>query len=281
MAKELPYFKFHVSEWSDGDITLEDYEVQGFFISLCAYYWSNRCLVEHKKALKKFKDVKVELWETLTESEIVKIDKKGMLSISFLNEQWEERNGLCNQNAINAKKGWERRKSEAERKQSESNRNAAASNPQSESDAESMQYREEKKREEKKREEEINNLYNLYPSQTLRKGKKCSTRSKEKNLNKLKNLLSKKEHTFETLKTAIEAEVKSKNLVNGIPEYLKDFNTFLNNLPDIEYQEPVINENLITYRWHDEQHKRTIEKDKAERYFASMAEGGYKAIIIN
>ena len=46
MAKSLPYFKFFCSEWSDGDITLEDYQTQGLFINICAYYWSNECIVE-------------------------------------------------------------------------------------------------------------------------------------------------------------------------------------------------------------------------------------------
>ena len=55
MAKDLPYFKFFCSEWSDGDITLESYEAQGLFINICSYYWSNECDVNYKKLLKKFR----------------------------------------------------------------------------------------------------------------------------------------------------------------------------------------------------------------------------------
>ena len=33
MAKDLPYFKFFCSEWNDGDITLEDFNLQGLFIN--------------------------------------------------------------------------------------------------------------------------------------------------------------------------------------------------------------------------------------------------------
>ena len=55
MAKDLPYFKFFCSEWSDGDITLEDFETQGLFINICAYYWSNECIVSLDKVNKKFK----------------------------------------------------------------------------------------------------------------------------------------------------------------------------------------------------------------------------------
>ena len=43
MAKDLPYFKFFCSEWNDGDITLESYKIQGLFINVCSYYWSNEC----------------------------------------------------------------------------------------------------------------------------------------------------------------------------------------------------------------------------------------------
>jgi len=135
--------------------------------------------------------------------------------------------------------------------------------------------------EKEKGEEELNELYKLYPSQTFRDGIKSSTKSKEKNLKKLKTLLSKKEHSFDSLKLAIETEIKSKKVVNGIPEYLKNFGTFLNNLPDIEEQKPEVNTNIINYRWSDEQMQRTIEKDKAESYFANMAQGGYKAIILD
>ena len=55
MAKDLPYFKFFVSEWNDGDITLEDFQTQGLFVNLCAYYWSNECEITLTKAIKKFR----------------------------------------------------------------------------------------------------------------------------------------------------------------------------------------------------------------------------------
>ena len=90
MAKDLPYFKFFVSEWNDGDITLEDYEVQGLFINLCSYYWSNECEMTFNKAEKKFKDAPEDLWQTLLESNIIK-EVDGNLIISFLDEQQEER----------------------------------------------------------------------------------------------------------------------------------------------------------------------------------------------
>ena len=90
MAKDLPYFKFFCSEWNDGDIALEDYEVQGLFINLCSYYWSNECNLSFKKAEKKFKDAGEDLWQTLLDSNIIK-DVDNELVITFLDEQREDR----------------------------------------------------------------------------------------------------------------------------------------------------------------------------------------------
>ena len=89
MAKSLPYFKFFCSEWSDGDITLEDYQTQGLFINICAYYWSNECIVELSKLKKKFKGYE-SLIDEIIDSNLIKF-KDGFISISFLNEQQIER----------------------------------------------------------------------------------------------------------------------------------------------------------------------------------------------
>ena len=148
MAKDLPYFKFFCSEWNDGDITLEDYNVQGVFINVCSYYWSKECNLESKMLYKRFKDVKEAINTLITEGHIKDVD--GFIEINFLDEQLGERGKLSKQNSKNAKKRWAE-KAEAERLLCE--RNASASVSQCEEGTESMQYREEKKREEKKREE--------------------------------------------------------------------------------------------------------------------------------
>jgi hypothetical protein len=162
VAKELPYFKFYVSEWNDGDITLEDYEVQGLFINICSYYWSNECNLTLKKAEKKFRNAEPDLWQTLMSEQLIKVDEKGYLSVSFLDEQAQERDKLCSTNSVNAKKGWDKRR---ENKRNESESNATALKPQSESSTESMQYREEEKREEEKRREKEQN--ELTPTQKV------------------------------------------------------------------------------------------------------------------
>ena len=76
MAKDLPYFKFFVSEWNDGDITLEDYKTQGVFINVCSYYWSNECDITIEKLNKRFKNNLQEI-EILFSTDLIKKDELG------------------------------------------------------------------------------------------------------------------------------------------------------------------------------------------------------------
>lgn len=105
MSKELPYFKFFVNEWITGDITLEDYEVQGLFINICSYYWSKDCKITLTNVRKKFKSAKPEAFACLLSANIIKVDKKDFLSITFLNEQKVSRDKLGKKNSENGKKG--------------------------------------------------------------------------------------------------------------------------------------------------------------------------------
>ena len=89
MAKDLPYFKFFCSEWNDGDITLEDYKIQGVFINVCSYYWSKECNLETKLLYKRFKDVKEDIDLLISEGHIKVLD--GFIEINFLNEQATDR----------------------------------------------------------------------------------------------------------------------------------------------------------------------------------------------
>lgn len=138
MAKELPYFKFFVSEWTDGDITLEDYAVQGLFINICAYYWSKECRLTLTKVQKKFKDSDATALRTLINGSIIKVSDDDQITIKFLDEQFKERENLSSKNAENALKRWKKQENDA-----------TAERPHSERNAKSMQYREEKRREEK------------------------------------------------------------------------------------------------------------------------------------
>lgn len=53
MSKELPYFRFTSAEWLNDDISLESYELKGLFIDICAYYWSQDCILTLAKLEKK------------------------------------------------------------------------------------------------------------------------------------------------------------------------------------------------------------------------------------
>jgi len=114
MAKELPYFKFFVSEWNDGDITLEDLKTQGLYINICSYYWSNDCEVTLEKLQKKFKTNRKQI-ENLVKAKIIKLDSEKNVLINFLIEQNIERENLSKQNSVNALKRWKEKREESER----------------------------------------------------------------------------------------------------------------------------------------------------------------------
>lgn len=177
MAKDLPYFKFFCSEWNDGDITLEDYKVQGLFINICSYYWSNKCDVSLKKLKKKFREN--DLIDYIVKEGLIKVENDSIV-ISFLIEQLSERGDLSNQNSINAKKRWDKIREEKERLKCESN--ATASKPHCESDTESMQYREEEKRREEIRKEKKENAFNIFWKLYPKKVAKQKTKDKFLNL---------------------------------------------------------------------------------------------------
>lgn len=146
MAKDLPYFKFFSSEWTDGDITLESYEVQGLFINICAYYWSKECKVNINTLKKRFKDQHSKIQDLINEG-FIKV-KNDAIFINFLDEQANDRKTLSKTNSANARKRWGKMRPQSER-------NATASNSQCENHAI-------KKREEKKREDNIGDKFNIF-----------------------------------------------------------------------------------------------------------------------
>lgn len=146
MAKDLPYFKFFCSEWSDGDITLEDMNVQGLFVNLCAYYWSNECDVKLEKAKRKFRHAENSWFENLIESEIIQ-EINGNLTIKFLDEQKAERDAKALTNRENGKLGGR------PRKDGKPTKNPGGYFSLTETKPKQKAIREEKRRKEKKREE--------------------------------------------------------------------------------------------------------------------------------
>ena len=83
MAKELPYFKFNVSEWLLGRISDENYRVQGLFLSACCHYWHKECLITTAELNKKLGKTNTKL---LVNSKFI-FESDGDIIIPFLDEQ--------------------------------------------------------------------------------------------------------------------------------------------------------------------------------------------------
>ena len=145
--KELPYFKFYTNEWITGDITFLDYETQGLFINLCAYYWSKDANLTLTNARRKFKDVKDESFDLLIETDIIKMNEDNII-IKFLDEQRGERGKLSTTNSLNGAKGGR------PKKQTESENKPNALILKSETKAKKSNI-EEKRREEKKKQIDV------------------------------------------------------------------------------------------------------------------------------
>lgn len=93
MSKELPYFKFNPSEWFEGDITLKNERVQGVFILICAWYWKKDCMIDIDFIKKRVINGKASLKQCLQElldSDIIKLNGDQTVTISFLDEQYNE-----------------------------------------------------------------------------------------------------------------------------------------------------------------------------------------------
>jgi len=92
MAKDLPYFRFDASEWLEGDITLEKFNIQGFFIYICAWYWKKDCSINmafiEKRIIKNQKNLSLMLTKLIDNNEI-KCNGNNELSINFLDEQYD------------------------------------------------------------------------------------------------------------------------------------------------------------------------------------------------
>jgi hypothetical protein len=88
MAKELPYFRFTVQEWQNGDISMESYELKGLFIDVCGFYWMKDCIVKKELLFKRFSNA-IAMLEQLLSNEIIKVDSDNNICIEFLNEQFD------------------------------------------------------------------------------------------------------------------------------------------------------------------------------------------------
>lgn len=146
MAKEIPFFKFFVGEWANGDITAESYKTQGVFINICSVYWTKEGELSEvflRKKIKANKEISL-----LIDSEIIKVENKNIV-ISFLDEQLSECEGIRVKNSEAGKK--------SARQRALNKRSTSVQPKLNEEPTESQPLREdkEKKREDKKREENL------------------------------------------------------------------------------------------------------------------------------
>lgn len=88
MAKELPYFRFTVQEWQNGDIGIESYELKGLFIDICGFYWIKDCTVNLAMLEKRFSNA-TNLLEQLISLGILKVDEDKNVNIYFLDDQFD------------------------------------------------------------------------------------------------------------------------------------------------------------------------------------------------
>jgi hypothetical protein len=112
MSKELPYFRFHVAEWLNDDISFQSYEVKGVFIDVCAFYWFRDCDVNKELLSKRFSTVTTVL-NTLFKDRLIKIEANGQITIKFLDEQYETLSKLRSDRQKAGKKGGKRKASKA------------------------------------------------------------------------------------------------------------------------------------------------------------------------
>ena len=87
MSKSLPYYQFEVAEYLAGDIMFCSLEAQGLFAVIKSLYWQKDCKLNTDQILKRYPNERI-LSELQNES-IIKVNKKGDIKVSFLDEQYK------------------------------------------------------------------------------------------------------------------------------------------------------------------------------------------------
>jgi hypothetical protein len=100
MAKELPFFKFEISEWMLGRIQKQPLSIQGAFINLCCKYWHKLGELTTVDARLDFDN---ECIDALLSKGIIGTDGE-YIYIKFLDKQLDECQELSKKNSINGLK---------------------------------------------------------------------------------------------------------------------------------------------------------------------------------
>lgn len=117
MSKELPYFRFVVSEWLNDDISFESFTTKGVFADICAYYWFRDCSLTKAMLKKRFSNALAEL-EVLFEVGIIKQkDGSEFIEILFLDQQFDQLSELRKARQDAGRKGGKQGLSKAKAKQ--------------------------------------------------------------------------------------------------------------------------------------------------------------------
>ena len=153
MAKEIPFFKFYVGEWANGDITCESFEAQGVFINICSVYWTKEGSLSERFVRKRFPS---EIIDELIESEVLKIEEEEV-SINFLDEQLNECIGIRKQ-ASAAGKASAAKRAAAKKQREEAELSANDKQDFNDRSTTVQPIREEKRREEEIREDKKREL---------------------------------------------------------------------------------------------------------------------------
>jgi len=111
MAKELPYFKFEPAEYLTKDISFCSIGSQGLFINICSYYWQRECSLTVEQVKRRF-NYPDELQELINEG-IIDIEDS-VISIKFLDLQYEDATKLSTKNSLNGSKGGRPKKNPTE-----------------------------------------------------------------------------------------------------------------------------------------------------------------------
>ena len=113
MAKELPYFRFTVSEWLNGDISMGGYEHKGLFADICAWYWFKDCSITIEMLHNKYNNT--QLLDDLFDYGVLKSDDENVV-IEFLDEQFDTLNILLKDRRRAGRKGGKQKASNAKAK---------------------------------------------------------------------------------------------------------------------------------------------------------------------
>jgi hypothetical protein len=155
MARDLPFFKFDISEYMFGRIQRQSMEIQGVFINLCCKYW-------HKLGDLSAEDASLdygpEPMKKLLDAKIVHLDGDKIV-IRFLDEQLEELDAVSKINAEKGRKSAEIKALKRQQQPTDDEPETTEAQPDS-TDVEPLltasqpDATEEKRREEKRRERE-------------------------------------------------------------------------------------------------------------------------------